>query len=189
MAVKRYNGSAWEVYAGASAADPTRISNTLIQAAGDLIIGSGFQTATRLGLGASGLGLVSNGTTAAWGAPTPAAHVASHAGNAADEFKGRLIINAQVSTSYTIAPSDEGVQRLLTLNNALPITVTVPTAAQLTFAVGSQIAIAQLGAGQVTLQGTGIIATPGSKLRTTGSTAVLINLGTNSWLLVGDTSA
>ena len=41
-----------------------------ITTTGDLIIGTGTNTASRLGIGSSGYSLVSNGTTAVWTAPT-----------------------------------------------------------------------------------------------------------------------
>jgi len=42
-------------------------TDAIWDAAGDLAVGSGANTAARLAIGAAGLALVSNGTTAAWG--------------------------------------------------------------------------------------------------------------------------
>src|SRR5258707_902768 len=57
--------------------------------------------------------------------------------------------NAQVGTAYTLVPGDNG--RIITLNNAAAITVTIPVGLGLGFACG----FIQLGAGQVTFQGDG----------------------------------
>ena len=43
---------------------------TTVTTAGDLIIGTGSSTVSRLGIGSSGTALVSNGTTATWTTPT-----------------------------------------------------------------------------------------------------------------------
>jgi hypothetical protein len=243
MAVKRWNGTAWEIYAGndlsglskatfttkgdllvatgaatpvrlgvgsdgqvlladaastpgvkwgAAPADATKIPLSLITTAGDLIVGTGPGTVARLALGTSGQGLVNTGSGIGWGAPTPAAHAASHAAGASDEIKGKLSINGQSGTSYTLGLSDEGIQKLSTFTNASAITVTLPAYASVAYGVGAQINLAQLGDGQVTISpaaGVTIIASPGLKLRTKGSGATLVNLAQNSWWLTGDLSA
>lgn len=98
--------------------------------------------------------------------------------------------NTQTGTTYTLVAGDNG--KLVTLDNASAITVTVPTNVSVPYATGAQIALAQIGAGQVTVVGdTGVTvnATPGLKLRAQYSGAGLIKIGTNSWLLFGDLSA
>jgi hypothetical protein len=54
----------------ASTAASARIPLSTVTTAGDLIIGSGNATVSRLGIGLSGRALVSNGTTATWAVPT-----------------------------------------------------------------------------------------------------------------------
>lgn len=46
------------------------IQLSMVTTAGDLIIGTGASTVTRLGIGTNGQALVSNGTTATWTVPT-----------------------------------------------------------------------------------------------------------------------
>lgn len=101
-----------------------------------------------------------------------------------------LSTNAITTTTYIPVLADNG--KLVTLNNAGAITLTVPTNTSVSYATGAQINILQLGAGQVTVVGdTGVTvyATPGAKLRAQYSAATLIKLDTNTWLLTGDLSA
>jgi hypothetical protein len=95
-------------------------------------------------------------------------------------------INPQTGTSYTLSSADLGY--LVTLDNASPISLTVPTDT-VTFAVGSMVTILQRGVGQVTVGATSpavVNGTPGLKLRAQWSSATLIKLASNSWVLLGD---
>jgi hypothetical protein len=98
-------------------------------------------------------------------------------------------LNTQTGTTYTIAATDAG--DLVTLTNSSPITLTVPTNATIPFAIGTQITIAQSGAGQVTVAGAvGVTVNAADgylKLRTQWSAGTLIKTATNSWILIGDT--
>jgi hypothetical protein len=96
-------------------------------------------------------------------------------------------INAQTGTTYTVALTDHN--RMVELNNAAAISVTVPTNATTAFPVGATITLLQTGAGQVTVSGAGGVTldkTPGNKLRTQWSSATLIKRATDSWVLIGD---
>ena len=97
-----------------------------------------------------------------------------------------LTINAQTGTSYGPVLADNG--KLVTLSNANPITLTVPTNASTPYPTGAQVNIEQIGAGQVTVVGdTGVTVNgTGTKLRTQWSAATLVKLGTDSWTLIGD---
>jgi len=98
--------------------------------------------------------------------------------------------NAQAGTSYTLALSDAG--RLVTLNNAAAITLTIPTNTAVAFPVGTRIDLVQYGAGQVTVGGASVtIRSSGSKLKLAGqySGATLWKRGTNEWVLIGDITA
>lgn len=94
--------------------------------------------------------------------------------------------NAQVGTTYTLVLGDAG--RMVTLNNAAAIALTIPTAASVAFPVGTRIDILQFGAGQVTVGGSVTIRSSGGKLKLSGqySGATLWKRATNEWALIGD---
>ena len=101
-----------------------------------------------------------------------------------------LTLNAQTGTTYTPILTD--VNKLITLSNAAPITLTVPTNTSYAFATGTQIHLQQIGAGLVTVVGdTGVTvnATPGLNFRSQWSSATLVKTATNTWTLLGDLSA
>jgi hypothetical protein len=81
---------------------------------------------------------------------------------------------------------------LVEMNVGTANNLTVPLNSSVAFAVGAQISILQVGAGQTTVVATGgvtINATPGLKLRAQWSSATLIKRATDTWVLVGDLSA
>lgn len=98
-----------------------------------------------------------------------------------------LVINAQTGTTYTLVLTDAG--GLITLANASPITVTVPTNASVAFPVGTQIGLIQTGAGQVTLAGAvGVTVNSFNsalKIVGNGGLAVLVKTATNTWQAAG----
>jgi hypothetical protein len=97
---------------------------------------------------------------------------------------------AAKTDSYTLVLSDAG--KLVTMDAATDKTVTVPPNSSVAFSTGQHIDLARLGTGAVTVaagSGVTVNATPGLKLRARYSTATLIKIGTDSWLLVGDISA
>jgi hypothetical protein len=99
-------------------------------------------------------------------------------------------INAQTGENYTLVLSDKS--KLVTLDNASAITLTVPPNSSVAFDYNPSVVIniSQEGAGQVTIApGAGVtINAPDSKnkLRVQYSTATLIKTGINTWLLSGD---
>ena len=104
----------------------------------------------------------------------------------------KLEFDAETGTTYTLVAGN--LNQLVTLNNASPITLTVPPSV---FSAGDVINIAQIGAGQVTLaQGAGVtISSTGSgtggnapKLRAKFSAASIICTASNTFLVVGDLS-
>jgi len=102
----------------------------------------------------------------------------------------KLEFDAETGTTYTLVAGN--LNQLVTLNNASPITLTVPPSI---FSAGDVINIAQIGAGQVTLaQGAGVtINSTGAtatapKLRARYSAASIICTASNTFLVVGDIS-
>ena len=102
----------------------------------------------------------------------------------------KLEFDAETGTTYTLVAGN--LNQLVTLNNASPITLTLPPSV---FSAGDVINIAQIGAGQVTLaQGAGVtISSTGSgtggnapKLRAKFSAASIICTASNTFLVVGD---
>lgn len=101
-----------------------------------------------------------------------------------------LSFNAQTGTSYTLVLADASKQ--VEMNNASGNTLTVPPNSSVAFPTGTSIIVVQTGAGQTTIAagvGVTVNSTPGLKLRAQWSTATLIKRATDTWLLVGDTSA
>lgn len=102
-----------------------------------------------------------------------------------------LSTNAQTGTSYTLALSDS--TKIVELNNAAAITLTVPTDASVAFPVGTQINLLQTGAGQVTVVGaSGVtVNSEGGKLKLKGqwAAATLVKRATNTWVIFGNTAA
>jgi hypothetical protein len=97
------------------------------------------------------------------------------------------VVNTQTGTTYTLLAADLG--KMVTLNNASAVTVTVGTS--LGFSAGQSIDLMSLGAGIVTIAAGGatLNGTPGLKLRARYSGATLYCVGTNSFVLLGDLSA
>jgi hypothetical protein len=95
-------------------------------------------------------------------------------------------INAQTDT-YTLVLSDSG--KLVKCTKVSAMNIVVPTNANEAFSIGQRVDLLQYGAGQVTVSGdTGVTirSTPTSKLRTQYSSASLVKIGSDEWLLVGD---
>jgi hypothetical protein len=101
-----------------------------------------------------------------------------------------LTQNAQTGTTYTLVLTDSS--KMVEMSNTSAITLTVPTNASVPFLVGAQVVLLQTNTGQVTVAGAGgvtINGNPGLKLRAQWSSATLIKRATDTWVLVGDTTA
>ena len=103
----------------------------------------------------------------------------------------KLIVANRQTASYTLVLSD--ADKLVEMNNASANNLTIPLNSSVAFATGTQILLAQYGAGQTT-----IVATSGVTVRSNGaklklnvqySGATLIKIGTDEWYLFGDISA
>lgn len=99
-----------------------------------------------------------------------------------------LTLNAQTGTTYTLVIAD--AHKLVTLSNALAITLTIPTSASVNFDIGDQVNLLQLGAGQVTVSpAVGVtLRSEGSKAKLTGqyALATLVKIAADEWVLVGN---
>jgi hypothetical protein len=100
-------------------------------------------------------------------------------------------LNAQTGVTYPLVAGDAG--DLVTLTNASPVALTVPTNASVPFANGTQITIAQGGPGKVTVAGAVGVTVNSPEgylsLRAQWSAATLIKISTNAWILIGDITA
>jgi hypothetical protein len=94
-------------------------------------------------------------------------------------------LNARVA-AYTLAATDRN--KLVTIDSSSTANFTVPSGV---FSAGDVVYIARLGTGAVaaTASGTTVNGTPGLNLRARYSTAAIICIASNTFLLVGDLSA
>ena len=108
-----------------------------------------------------------------------------------DTKTAKLITTNRQTASYTLVLGD--ADKLVEVNNASANNLTVPLNSSVAFATGTQILLAQYGAGQTT-----IVATSGVTIRSNGaklklnaqySGATLIKIDTNEWYLFGDITA
>jgi Tfp pilus assembly protein PilW len=102
-----------------------------------------------------------------------------------------LDFNPQTGTTYTLVLADAG--KLVSLTNASSITLTIPTNTSVAFSIGDQVNLYQGGTGQVTVAGAGgvTLRSQGSKTKMFGqySLATLLKIGTDEWVLLGNTAA
>ena len=107
---------------------------------------------------------------------------------AIDAKTNKLITTNRQTASYTLVLSD--ADKLVEMNVGSANNLTVPLNSSVAFSTGTQILLAQYGAGQTT-----IVATSGVTIRSNGaklklnaqySGATLIKIDTNEWYLFGD---
>jgi hypothetical protein len=154
---------------GTATADAA-IPKALVTAKGDIVGATASGVPDNLAVGSNGQILTADSTVAMgikWSTPSTLS----------------LTINAQTGTTYTIVSGD--LNKLVTLNNASAVTVTIPNGV---FSTGQQVNFQQIGAGQVTFasDGTTTFTGVGTKLRAQYSASTLICTGTNTFTLIGD---
>ena len=102
-----------------------------------------------------------------------------------------IAINAQTGATYTAVLTDDG--KLITMSNASANTFTVPPNSSVAFGIGTQLNIAQLGAGATTIvAGSGVtLNSAGTKLKLDAQYALCtcVKTGTNEWFVVGNLKA
>jgi hypothetical protein len=107
---------------------------------------------------------------------------------ALDAKTNKLITTNRQTASYTLVLAD--ADKLVEMNVATANDLTIPLNSSVAFATGTQILLAQYGAGQTT-----IVATSGVTVRSNGgklklnvqySGGTLIKIGTDEWYLFGD---
>jgi hypothetical protein len=105
--------------------------------------------------------------------------------NAVTVENASAAVNAQTGTTYTLVAGDNG--KIITLNNASAITLTVPS----TLPTGFNCTIIQLGAGQVTVTASGVtIQNRQSHTKLAGqyAMATLVEYSANVLAFQGDTT-
>ena len=93
-----------------------------------------------------------------------------------------------VNNEYTLSLLDESALLLID-NLSAPNVVTVPAFSSVPFVTGTQITIMQKNIGQTNIVGASGVTvrfTPSNRLRAIWSSAALIKIATNEWVLVGD---
>jgi hypothetical protein len=107
---------------------------------------------------------------------------------ALDAKTNKLVVANRQTASYTLVLSD--ADKLVEMNVGSANNLTVPLNSSVAFSTGTQILLAQYGAGQTT-----IVATSGVTIRSNGaklklnaqySGATLVKIGENEWYLFGD---
>ena len=156
-------------------------------------------TLQRLAVGSNGTVLTADSTSTV-GVSWATGPVPSQTGNSGKYLKtdgsaaswANVDITVSTATGTTYTPAVTDVNKLVQLNNAAAITVTVPASV---FSAGQQVNIQQTGAGQVTVQGDGTtvltstgatLATP--KTRAQYSAATIVCTYSNNFTVIGDLS-
>jgi hypothetical protein len=141
----------------------------------------GDKTFATLNKAAVGLGNVDNTSDAS-------KPVSTAQQTALDAKTNKLVVANRQTASYTLVLSD--ADKLVEMNVGSANNLTVPLNSSVAFSTGTQILLAQYGAGQTT-----IVATSGVTIRSNGaklklnaqySGATLVKIAENEWYLFGD---
>jgi hypothetical protein len=95
-----------------------------------------------------------------------------------------------VNNSYTLSLLDESALVMLD-NLSSPHNLVIPSNSSVAFVVGTQITVLQKNLGTTTIVGASgvtVNATPGTRLRARWSSASLVKIGLNEWVVIGDLS-
>jgi hypothetical protein len=149
------------------------ILDSIVDAKGDLIVGSSDNAVARFGVGADGYALVADSSTLS--------------GLRWDNLRAQTISTKSGST-YTLGLEDSS--EILEFTNASGCQITIPTNASVNFPVGSQITLVQAASNPINVVAAGGV-TLNSKLGYKVSAAqwvglVLYQREVDSWVLLGD---
>jgi hypothetical protein len=174
------------------------VPKSTVTTKGDLIAATASATVARVGVGSNGTVLTADSTATAgvaWSTIIPSqtsngGKYLKTDGSTASWANVDITISTATGTTYTPAVTD--VNKLVQLNNAASITVTVPASV---FSAGQQVNIQQTGAGQVTVQGDGTTTLtstgasgPAPKTRAQYSAATIVCTSSNNFTVIGDLS-
>lgn len=105
----------------------------------------------------------------------------------ANKLDGVASINQQTG-NYTLDLSDAG--RVIEVNSASNLTVTIPVNSSVAFATGSTVVVTRRGSGEVSIAGSGGVTTRSQdgqlRIGKQYAAAALIKIGTDEWLVVGN---
>jgi hypothetical protein len=113
-------------------------------------------------------------------------------GDSVDASFAGLTVNAQTGTTYTAVKAD-GLNAIVTMDNASPNTFSIPTDATYNFPTGTTLLVYMKGAGVTTITavtpGTTTVVSAGtvigSPVLSRYRSAACIKIAANSWIVVG----
>lgn len=167
---------------------------SLVAAKGDLLVGTSANNMLKVGVGANGSYLVADSTVAGgikWLAISPITT------SSADDLTNKTLTAPKINlgiineTTGTRLLSLDDNGKMIVINFNSTSAIRVPLNSAVAFPIGTQIHFVNINAtGTVNFisedPAVSIGFTPGNRLRTRYSTASVIKIGTNSWILVGD---
>jgi len=157
-----------------------------------VLVGSGTGAITPLAVGTNGQVLVgSSAADPVFATITDGYGISVTGGAGSVTISNSTTLNDQTGTTYTLQLTDSF--KVITCTNGAAITVTVPTNAAVAFPIGTQIALFQGGAGQITLSGA---IPPTLKSADNAYTTVklysvcgITKIASDVWMVYGDVEA
>jgi hypothetical protein len=102
-----------------------------------------------------------------------------------------LTVATEITDTYTLVLAD--AQKVVPFSKATGFTVTVPANSSVAFEIGDQVNLLQTGVGQITVGYSSpvVVRSEGTKLKLKGqyAMATLVKIGTDEWVLLGNTAA